>query len=612
MDKAIVCVGMWLAGATASHALINPNFTPRDLVAQADLIVAAKLKATGSPRDWAIVADKAIKGKAPGQATLSLARCNKDHLEDITRALKACSDEAAPALLFAGTLNEEKHAFLHVGGQWLDARLAAEGRWEVAGYAPSLSGTYAGGTDMLVRMADYLAREPDAAVPVTAGVRWLAHAKVGKIDGEIGGMEVIEAGEPPRALLYVASSAGDKLYAPKKDEDTLEDVTARAGLDSRSRLFLWLDVNRDGLADLVTWDGSAVSLRLATPAGTFKAAGETWTFKPQASCISLAACGVRGAPAVLISTDGLPILLVAESGGWKPVALPDGPAAKEDIGWHSPCVVADLDNDGFADVLLPGERGGILWRGSATGFDAPVRTNVSTGEGTAQAALGDFDGNGFLDIFLGGTARNSLWENDGRGHFAEVFRHGGSVSYKCPPGARVVRVLDLNHDGLPDLALAYESADFLYHFNRGFRSFGEEGEVRLPGPAAEPATERPGQRAIAAGDLNQDGSQDLAVLFTTGELYCYFNDRADVPGLRLRLPQGMTGPVTVACWGAPKSPMCLGSASVVGHSPGAHLALRRAGELTVRFRFLAAGERSLTVTVGEGPKDVILSTEATR
>jgi len=608
------CVGsglLWVCAA-ASWAIINPNFTPRDLVGQADLVVSAGVKATGNPLEWTLATDKAIKGKAPGEQVVDLAKCDKDHLEEIRQALKACAEERQPAVLFAGAAAEKKDAYLHVAGQWLAARPAADRRWEITGPAPQMVGTYAGGTDMLARMAEYLAREPDASVPVSAGVRWLAHARVGKVDGEIGGMEVVEIGGPRRTLLFVASSAGDRLYAPKKDEEALEDVTAKAGLDSRSRAFLWLDVNQDGLADLVTWDGSTLSLRLATREGTFKATAEAWTFRPQAPCIGLAACASRGAPAVLLSTDGLPILLVAEPAGWRPASLPDGPAAKESLGGHSPCVVADLDNDAFADILLPAERSGILWRGAAAGFEAPVRTNVSAGEGVAIAALGDFNGDGALDIFFAGSTRNSLWESDGRGRFTEVMRFGGSLGYKCPSHALAVRVLDLNHDGLPDLALGYEGAEFLYHFNRGFRSFGEEGEVRLPGPAAEPGRERPGQRALAAGDLNQDGSQDLAVLFTDGELYCYFNDRADVPGLCLRLPKGMTGPVTASCWVGPKAPVCAGVASVAGHTPGSYVAVRRPGEVTVRFRLPGAAERSLAVTVGEGPKDVILSAEGSQ
>ncbi len=65
MNKAMACAALWLAGATVGHALINPNFTPKDLVGQADLIVAARLKATRSGKS---VKDATVK-KASGTMT---------------------------------------------------------------------------------------------------------------------------------------------------------------------------------------------------------------------------------------------------------------------------------------------------------------------------------------------------------------------------------------------------------------------------------------------------------------------------------------------------------------------------------------------------------------
>jgi len=681
-----ICSGsalLWVCTA-GSWAIINPNFTPKDLVAQSDLVLSVRLKPAGSPLEWTLVAEKSIKGVSQGENVASLAACSKDHLEDITQALKACAAEGRPAVLFAGGAGEEKRAYLHVGGQWLGVRATADRRWEITGPASQMSGTYEGGTDSLIRMAEYLAREPDAFVLVNAGIRWVSQTRVGRIEregeapaephpgkgwhgrslalpgrslaGEAGGLDAVEIGEPRRTHLFVASSAGDRLYAPRKDEDEFDDATARAGLDSRSRVFLWLDVNGDGLADLVTWDGSSVSVRLATREGTFRrdggrgtgdagkeggrgegrgtredpekkaldprpsglappasplrprpfpTAGPAWEFRPPAACIGLAACGRRGAPGVLVSTGGLPVLLAAGPGGWRAAALPDGPAAQESLGQHSPCIVADLDNDGFADVLLPAERGGILWRGTAAGFAPPVGTNVSTGGGRALAAVGDFGAHGALDIFLAGATRNSLWENDGRGGFADVLRTCGSLRLKCPTRALAVRAMDLNHDGRLDLALGYEAANFQYHFDRGFRTFGEEREVRLPGRDGS------GQRAFAEADFNQDGSLDLAVLFTHGELTCYYNDRAESPGLRLRLPRGVTGPVTASCWLRPRDPMCTGTVSVTGHSPGSYVTVRSPGEVAIRYRLPGKPEQTQTVTVAGEPKEVILSEKGT-
>jgi hypothetical protein len=223
------------------------------------------------------------------------------------------------------------------------------------------------------------------------------------------------------------------------------------------------------------------------------------------------------------------------------------------------------------------------------------------------SALDRGDSPGWLDVFLAGREKNTLWENDGKGNFREVLRFGGSISYKCPTGVSDIQVMDLNHDGRQDLCLTYGQADPLYHFNRGFRSFAEEGELRLRGTRDTPNMPRLGQRAVAVADFNGDGSNDLAVLFVNGDLYCYFNDRMSMPGVRLRLAPGTTGPVTASCWIGEKSDHCVGSISVPGRSPAAYLALRAPGECKIRYRLPGQAPQEKTVMVEDGPKDVILA-----
>jgi hypothetical protein len=310
-----------------------------------------------------------------------------------------------------------------------------------------------------------------------------------------------------------------------------------------------------------------------------------------------------------VSTSTAPFLLAADAkSGWKRVELP--PGAQLSSGQPSACIVADLDHDGFVDILQPLENAGVLWRGKAGGFLPPQPSPVATGGGTASAAVGDFNQDGFLDMFLAGPEKNTLWENDGKGSFREVFRHSGSMSYKCPTRAAAVATMDLNHDGRQDICLGYLEGEPLYHWNRGFRSFGEEGEVRLPA-AQGGAQVRPGQRALLAADLNGDGSLDLAVVLSNGDLLVCFTDQIGIPGVRLRLPKGATGPVTTSVWIGNKQPICLGALPVPGHSPAAFLCTRYPGKCTVRFHLPGKPNQSATVAVEDSPKDVILQ-ETTR
>ncbi len=604
MPRVVAVVSVLGLSATCL-GIINPNFTPKHLVDQSDLVLAGPIEATDKPLEWKLTASRQLKGSADAAQVIDLAGAKSEQLEDLQAALREAGNE--PAVLFAGTFNEQKLAYLSVSGRWLAMKAAGKGRWKVEGLAPQLSATYAGGSDMLAAMAEYLIKDPDAGVPVTAGVRWLEHRKLGKVPGEVAGIAAADFGGSGPAWLFVASTAGDRLYRPDKENETLTDVTAKAKLDSRSRRFAWVDVNRDGVADLVSWDGAAISVRLAGAEGTFQPAGEAWSARLQEQCIGLAACSLDGSPGLLVSTPTLPLLLKATSAGWKLSRLPAGKGeAAAGQGAGSACIVADFDNDGYADVLRPAEAGGLLWKGSAGGFSAPEASAVGTGGGPAVAALGDFDGNGALDIFLGGAEKNSLWENDGAGRFVEVLRRSGSMSYKCPAGVADAVTADLNHDGRQDLCLAYARADLLYHFSRGFRCFGEEGEVRLAGAEVEAGSERLGQKALAVGDFNGDSSGDLAVVLSDGELQVYFNDQLDVPGVRLRMPKGLIGPVTASCWRGEGFQVCLGAVSVTGHSPVAYLSGRYPGALTVRYRLPGQAARSTRITAEDSAVEFVL------
>lgn len=591
-----------LLTAGVGWGLINPRFTPRHLVDEADVIFAGEIESTADPLEWKMAAATTLKGKPAAAHVLRLGGASKDHLQDIQATLKGSGRE--PGLLFFHSAGDEKRAFLHVAGEWLDLKAAGEGCWDVRDFSAQMDGVYAGGTDMLIRMSQYLAQDPDADVPTSAAVRWQGEAKVKGVPGEVAGLVAVERGKDRKVHLFVASSAGDRLYHIK-GEEALEDVTAASRLDIRSRAFAWVDLDGNGLADLVSWDGAAVLVRLACEDGTYKPAPDGFVFKPAAPCAALAPLSVRGKPGVLLSASASPIVLVADAkAGWTKVDLPRG--AQDDCGVASPCVVADLDNDGYADVLQPCESGGLLWKGGDGGFAVPVKVAVATGKGIARIGVGDFNQDGALDVFLAGPERSMLWENDGKGNFTEVLRHAGSLAAKGPPGAAAVLVCDLNHDGRQDLCLAYVGGEFLYHFSRGFRCFGEEREVRLTGLDGAAGEARPGLRALAAGDFNGDGSLDLAAMGAGGDLCVYFNQQADIPAFRLRLPKGVTGPVTAACWIGDKHPVCTGAVSVPGSSPATWVCARYPGPCTIQYRMPGKPQRTDKVTATVGPKDVVL------
>ncbi|HUU43415.1 MAG TPA: VCBS repeat-containing protein, partial [Planctomycetota bacterium] len=473
----------------------------------------------------------------------------------------------APVVFFvAGT-----KGYLHAGGQWLAVKPNAAGPWEVTSLASRLSGTWSGGTDMLIRLSEHVLAEPDVVVPASVGMTWMdTQAELGTLDGTPHALDAVTL---PDGELYVfaALDTGDRLFRATRNDETFEEVTAKVKLTTRSKRFAWTDLDGDGRIDLVSWDGREVTLWRLSNAGTFERAEQGKGFALD-ECVGLAPCAMHanGVPALVVSTTSFPFLLTRSAAGtWVKTDLPPRVKHREPPTCCA-CIVADLDGDGWWDVLQPRPGRAFLWRGSAAGLKDFEVTDVAAAGETCRFALGDFNHDGSLDLFLADEKSAALWENDGTGKFRDVTTSAGSLGYKLPLGVSDCIATDLNHDGRTDLALFYAKGALNYHFNRGFRCFGEEGELRLAGGDR-------GQAAAAVGDFNADGSLDLVVALTPepasrpdgtrgpggrqvgAKLRCYYNAAFEKPVVRVSLPKGSVGPVTVSVWQGEKHPVAAGT-----------------------------------------------------
>ena len=604
VPAAAVAIATLLAAALSASALVDPKFTPVDLVKEADTIVSGTLTGSDDGRQWTLRVAAVLKGKAGQEVVIDFARFEKGQ-EGLVPTLLAQGGQD-PAVLLAGGKDPDRQGFLHVAGLWLAARPAGEGRWQAETLSRRMDGVYTGGSDMLVRMVEYILAEPHPGVPAAVGTAWAKDKPlVGRVPGEIAGLAavVVEAGGPP--CVFVASDRGDRLFRPRKDADQFDDITAEMRLDARSRRFAWMDANGDGLVDLASFDGRAIRVWSRTRAGAFEQLGKD-TEWPQ-ECLGLAPCSMPdGSAAVLVSTEGLPILLHRDAAGaWVTTALPDGDAPAKAGAASCPCIVADLDNDGYFDVLQPRTAGGVLWKGGRTGLAAPVPSKVACPDPGGRFALGDFDQNGLLDIFVASRMRNALWENDGRAAFKDRIALAGSLDAKMPPGLVDCLAVDLNHDGRTDLCVL-QPGGLAYHFNRGFRCFADEGGLRPEGIASAAAG---APVRCAAADFSRDGSLDLVVAFGDGNVYCCLNSAFGKPMVRALLPPGVAGPVTVSLWQGVGFRLCTAAGSAVA-GQDASLNLLDPADFTVKWALPGRPARSKRVEFPagspKGPLDVKL------
>jgi hypothetical protein len=174
--------------------------------------------------------------------------------------------------------------------------------------------------------------------------------------------------------------------------------------------------------------------------------------------------------------------------------------------------VADLDNDGWEDLVLGGsayqnEQGRRFRnRGPIPGLDLTS---------AASLVVADYDRDGRLDFFVtalgemkaaswvGGEGKsvsgNSLWHNDGDWHFTNVTKTSGATGGDRSTFTAVW--LDADEDGWPDLYVANEFGRGVLLVNRKDGTFREQMVEPEPGDF--------GTMGLACGDYDNDGHIDL-------------------------------------------------------------------------------------------------------
>lgn len=608
--RSIVVIGVVasaLLAAPAVHALINPGFTPIHLVKDSTLILQLDLKA-GDNATFTATVRETVKGQTEQKALL-LDASKAD--EDTVNALRELVAAGQPALLFEGQFADQANAiagrrdYLSIGGKWVRCDAAGDSLVLTKLGDRDLDTVWAGGTDMLRRVVDYILADDDPSVPVTEGFSWITTpVKLAAPGGATRAIRTVDLSGTGKLALFVACDAGDRLLEVTKAR-TVTDLTAARGLKSKSQAFAWGDFAGQGRLDLVSFDGTSVSLHAQQADGTFQARPlDLGTAAPTGGC-HLATLDVGNGRAGLVMSGGaLPVIVSLDAAGKgvaTPLAAPGIDLAK--LGKPGPCLVADFDGDGFADVLLPAEAGSVFFRATAPGTFAPgVACEVKMGKDPAVACLGDFDGDGRLDVFCPNAKGSFLWDNCGDSKFTETFGFTGELAYGAGRLGLDCMTGDFNNDGRQDIVIAYGRTQPMLFFNRGFRTFGSAVGINLGWDKLLPESQN-GQFSACVADLDGDGAQDLALALKNGEIWAVLRDNSNedrqaMMAMASLSPAGAyKGPVAVTGWIGKR---CLGAWNVLPGVSQACFGRTEAGPVTLKWRLPGGKEQSREVILEKG------------
>jgi hypothetical protein len=204
--------------------------------------------------------------------------------------------------------------------------------------------------------------------------------------------------------------------------------------------------------------------------------------------------------------------------------------------------IADVDADGWPDVFVAndGRPNALFHNGGRWKFDeTALLAGVSVGaDGQARAgmgtAFGDYDGDGKLDLVVTNHEyeMHSLFRGLGGGVFTDVTRESGLGPVTLPYVGFGVAFLDFDNDTRRDLAIVNGNVvDNIAQFRKGATHAqpklllrGDGSRFRRVEQAGPDFAAVMVGRALAKGDIDNDGDLDLLITNNGGAAELLLND----------------------------------------------------------------------------------------